>query len=188
MIIISIPNFHQVEDEKGDKYTAYEINVLKPGGQKTIQKRYRQFFELDEKIRKIIPFAPKLPPKRVLNKSHKFLEHRRLKLELYLQELIERDLEMSRSILIEFLETSLPQAQCSSARVSSADELDGEDEISARKTTHQRVVCFKNDPFLPRVSCENSMSNSPIESHLPNIVVEGVCLGLYGEQSPCNEV
>lgn len=177
MIIISIPNFHQVEDERGEKYTVYEIHVLKPGGKKIIEKRYRQFSELDERIRKILPFAPKLPPKRVLNKIHKFLEHRRLKLELYLQELVERDLEIARPCLAEFLETNLPLS-CST-RASSAEELEEEEEISARRTTHQRIVCFTKDPFISEASCEDNISH--LENLLPNIVVDGVCCGLYGD-------
>ena len=183
MIIISVPQFLQVEDEKGDKFTAFEIHILKPGGQKIIEKRYKQFDELDEKIRRILPFAPKLPPKRVLNKSNKFLEHRREKLELYLQELIEKYLEVAHQLLTEFLETTLPV--CLSARASSADELDAEDEVSARKTTHQRVVCFTHDPFISQASRFGESSH--FKSLLPDVVVEGVCLGLYGECTPCSQ-
>lgn len=172
MIILSIPGFRKVNDS----HVVYQIQVLKPGGQNVVERRYREFDELNKKLKKLMNILPELPPKRpsIHSKSSKFLESRREGLESYLRGVIQGLNEPCvNDLLSEFLETVLPSLS-GSQRASSTEELDGYEEEESRQT-HQNVVCFSCDPF------ENAMSRYGDNNALPDIVVTGVLAGLYGD-------
>lgn len=182
MIIISIPKYIKINDDRGD-YTTFEIHTAKPGGTSVIEKRYSNFRKLDKKLREIGIDTPHLPPKTLMNKSAKLLESRRKGLERYLQTLVDFNVEEDVfGILSEFLETHLPTSLPYRPRgASSADELET-DEATYPQTTHQSVLLFTNDPVMQFYTGKGTAFLDDWNS-IPDTVIRGAMDGLYKDDS-----
>jgi hypothetical protein len=177
MIVISIPKYSKIKDEKGE-YTAFEVHVAKPGASSVIEKRYSHFSKLDKRLRKII-YTPNLPPKTLMNKGSKLLETRREGLERYLQALI-GTIEVY-DILSEFLETHLPTSTPSRAGTTSAVyDMDTEDYASPH-TTHQNLLLFTKDPVIRFYEREGNFIAD--WNCIPDTVIRGVLAGIYEHEA-----
>jgi len=184
MIIISIPRYVKINDERGE-FTAFEVHVAKPGGTVVVEKRYSHFAKLDKRLRKIGVDTPNLPPKTLMNKGSKLLETRRDGLERFLQKLVGIVDEEVYGMLSEFLETQLPTALPSRPRAaSSADELDAEE--YSPQITHQSVLLFSEDPVMHFYQREGNFLED--WNSIPDTVIRGAMAGIYEEntQIPCN--
>lgn len=175
MIIISIPRYRKVRDDKGE-YTVFEIHVARPGASNVVEKRYSHFSKLDKTLRKII-YTPNLPPKTLMNKGSKLLETRREGLERYLQELI-GTFEIY-DILSEFLETRLPTTSPSRPRTTSADDLDAEG-YAVPQVTHQNLLHFTKDPVISFYQRDKNFIED--WNCIPDAVIRGVLAGIYADE------
>ncbi|XP_013394743.1 sorting nexin-24 [Lingula anatina] len=160
MIHITIPSFQKVEDENGS-YTVFCIEISVAGKFHELEKRYTEFEVLHKKLKKQKIQVPEFPPKKVLKFNHKILEHRRQGLETYLQGVLANE-KIPKSV-ISFLQVKLPDNNYGSFE--SLENLDEE-----LKLNHQPVIAFTSDPFL----------QDPPTGTLPDIINQGVNMGLYG--------
>ncbi|CAL1543888.1 unnamed protein product [Lymnaea stagnalis] len=155
VIRVNIPSFRKVK-EGDDVYTAFSVDVWIAGRHHVIEKRYSEFEELHKQLKKIIK-TPEFPPKKVLKWNTKVLEQRRLGLDTYFQGVLEH--EPTPNVLLLFLETDMLDH-------SMENYLKGDEE---QKTSHQAVITIDASSYLQK-------SN---KGSLPNIVSEGVTMGLY---------
>ncbi|KAK6179226.1 hypothetical protein SNE40_011635 [Patella caerulea] len=150
-----IPGFRKVK-ESDHAFTVFTVEVWNSGQKNILEKRYSEFEELHKQLKKIV-VTPDFPPKKVMKWNAKVLEQRRLALQTYLQSFLDRD-SIPKSLL-RFLEVNIYTGS-----MESLDRL-----IDNNTETHQPLISFSFDAFLN----ENSKST------LPDIVVEGVTMGLY---------
>ncbi|XP_005112274.2 sorting nexin-24 [Aplysia californica] len=155
---VNIPSFRKVKEDD-EMYTVFLVDVWLSGHHQVIEKRYSEFEELHKQLKKIMK-TPEFPPKKVLKWNTKVLEQRRVGLDAFFQGVLEH--EPTPSIVHTFLETDALDASM---------DFENEEE---QKTTHQPVVTLDADVFL-----RNLKTNC-----LPNIIEEGVKMGLYSTPSP----
>ncbi|KAL5005137.1 hypothetical protein ScPMuIL_018593 [Solemya velum] len=162
MIRLSIPGHRKVEDNH-EHYTAFQIEVWVSGKTHRIEKRYSEFEELHKQLKKIIP-TPEFPPKKVLKWNSRVIENRRQGLQVYLQGVLQGEI-VPKGPLFKFLGVSF----------SSSGSFESLTEFHHNQTvTHQAMIGFPKDAFL----------QDSYRSSLPDIVADGVNLGLY---SPYDE-
>lgn len=157
MIRVAIPSHRKVEDGQ-NSYTVFCLEVLdcSSGKMTHIERRYSEFEAIHKQMKKIPGIrVPEFPPKKVMKWNSKVLEQRRLGLEVYIQGILQGD-RLSKSVL-KFLEVSIPENQCD------------EESCDQSLPSHHPMLSFNADAFLQ----ENYRSS------LPNIVVQGVHMGLY---------
>ena len=77
-------------DEGGKKYTVFKVELRSDIGPWIVYRRYRQFFELDTKLRERFPsFTGQMPKKKVSgNMNAAFVEERKRGLERYLEDVV----------------------------------------------------------------------------------------------------
>ncbi|PSN50391.1 Sorting nexin-24 [Blattella germanica] len=102
--------------------------------------------------------TPLFPPKRVRSCQPKVLERRRQSLEQYLQAMLR--FGPSRAQVLSFLGVKKLKG--------SLECMDFNSEAKAME--HQPIYNFKKDPYI----------HAEDNSHLPDVVTQGVLLGLYG--------
>ncbi|XP_041362194.1 sorting nexin-24-like [Gigantopelta aegis] len=162
LIRASIPGYRKIKDDTDESYTVFCIEIWVSGRRQCLEKRYTEFEDLHKQVKKLMR-TPEFPPKKVMKWSHKVLEHRRQALQIYLQGIL--DTEVHPKSLLKFLNVNI--------ETGSFDSLDklGPDS----KATHQPVIAFPSDAFLQ----DNTNGT------LPDIVAEGVIMGLY---APVDEI
>ncbi|XP_076356573.1 sorting nexin-24-like isoform X1 [Tachypleus tridentatus] len=161
MIRAFIPSFRQAEGEHGGHFTVYRIEVYVSGRCQKIERRYRAFHALHKQLKRLVQ-TPSFPPKKMRNSSPKFIEQRRQALEHYVQEVLRlQPLPKEVSVFL-----SLPT-------ISPSASLDSLEQLSiGRKTTHQPILTFLPNPF----------SEPAYSGSLPDIVVDGVIMGMYSAE------
>lgn len=96
-VYIDISGYRVVRDEKGRDYFVYIIKISLGRYAWTVYRRFTQFRNLCEQLRKTIPDCPPCPPKRFIGgNSTEFLEQRRLDLLNWVRALA-RDERVCRS-------------------------------------------------------------------------------------------
>ena len=163
MIRVAIPAYRKVEDGQ-TSYTVYCLEVLDCSSGKitNIERRYSEFEAIHKQVKKIPGMrVPEFPPKKVMKWNSKVLEHRRLGLQSYVQGVVQGE-KISKSML-KFLEVSLPDSQ----------SVDSFDQDNDNIPTHNPLLSSTADAFLQ----ENNRSS------LPDIIVQGVHMGLYTENN-----
>lgn len=101
---VSIPNYTQ-EFEGGKEVTFYKISLKIEGCKWELKKRFSDFHDLNECLKKVNGNLPALPGKTLFRiKSHEEIDKRREGLERYLQNLAERVDIYSSQIFVKFLE------------------------------------------------------------------------------------
>ncbi|KAJ9584214.1 hypothetical protein L9F63_021449 [Diploptera punctata] len=157
MTQIFIPRYRLVDEPPGKPHYVYVVEVLEGGRHHRIERRYSAFHCLHRELRKCYS-TPLFPPKRVRSCQPKVLERRRQSLEQYLQAMLR--FGPSRAQVLAFLGVKKLKAglEC----------IDFNSENKAME--HQPIFNFKKDPY---VKAEES-------NHLPDVVTQGVLLGLYG--------
>uniref|UniRef100_UPI00358FBFBF sorting nexin-24 isoform X2 n=1 Tax=Myxine glutinosa TaxID=7769 RepID=UPI00358FBFBF len=164
MLEVAVPAFSQEGSEPDRGYTLFKVEVLVNGRKHVVKKRYSEFYTLNKKLKKVIQ-TPEFPSKHVRNWIPKVMEQRRQGLDNYLQGLICQGGEVPKPLL-EFLGIRhLP----SMLKTESLDSLDVYPEDT--KLSHQPILGFSRDPYV----------FGTVTDGLPNIVVEGVLRGLYGD-------
>lgn len=159
MIRVAIPAHRKVEDGQ-TSYTVFCVEVLDCSSGKitNIEKRYSEFEAIHKQMKKIQGIRlPEFPPKKVMKWNSKVIEQRRLGLETYIQGVVQGD-RITKSVL-KFLEVSLPDSQ----------SIESFDQCSENIPTHHPMLSFPADAFL----------QDNVKSGLPDIVVQGVHMGLY---------
>ncbi|KAK3799091.1 hypothetical protein RRG08_051370 [Elysia crispata] len=156
-IQVNVSSFRKVKDED-EAYTAFTVDVWVSGIHHVIEKRYSEFEKLHQMLKKVSK-TPEFPPKKVLKWNPKVLEQRRVGLDAYFQGLLEH--ETIPHALLLFLE-----ADSANNAIEFLQEAD-------QKTTHQPVIVLDSSIYL-----QNKNDDS-----LPNIITEGVLVGLYSPTS-----
>uniref|UniRef100_A0A4W3HZF3 Sorting nexin-24-like n=1 Tax=Callorhinchus milii TaxID=7868 RepID=A0A4W3HZF3_CALMI len=142
----------------------FRVEVFINGRKHFIERRYRDFQALHKKLKKTTK-PPDFPPKRGLNRRPKALEHKRHGLEVYIQGVVRENEKLPREVL-EFLNIkNIP----SLSKKTSLDSLDDNFDLHSCRCFRQQVVTFTRDMFAQPTTSDL----------LPNVVVEGVMLGLY---------
>lgn len=150
----------------GKPYYVYciEVHESKTGTRHFIERRYSEFSALHRTLKKdnleIAPF----PPKRVRNSQPKVLEQRRAALELYIQKMLR--LLATKQQVLNFLGIENQEADTSYHRIDNAGSM--HDQPPA-VPDHHPIMTYHCDPYV-RI---NSTSD------LPDVVTNGVLLGLY---------
>ncbi|CAH1796405.1 unnamed protein product [Owenia fusiformis] len=159
MLKVAIPRFRRVEED-GDKgsYTVYCVDVYVNGRQHSVEKRYSEFEDLHKHLKRTIR-PPVFPPKKFQNWNPKVLEKRKQGLEEYLQGIVQQG--MIPKSLCHFLDLN---ATLGMGSEESLDQLD------YKEPSHQPLLAFTEDPFI----------HAKTDGILPDIVVDGVNMGLYG--------
>ncbi|GFO36464.1 sorting nexin-24-like [Plakobranchus ocellatus] len=151
-IQVSVSSFRKIKEED-DSYTAFTVDVWVSGIHHIIEKRYSEFEKLHQMLKKVTK-TPEFPPKKVLKWNPKVLEQRRQGLDAYFKGLLEQ--ETIPHALLLFLE-----ADAANYTIDRFMQ-DGE-----QKTTHQPALVLDSSVYLQK------------RNSLPNIVTEGVLVGLY---------
>mmetsp|Transcript_46755 Transcript_46755/g.97849 ORF Transcript_46755/g.97849 Transcript_46755/m.97849 type:complete len:326 (-) Transcript_46755:27-1004(-) len=96
------------KEEGGRKFTVFRVELRSEIGPWLVQRRYKQFHELDCKIREHHPtFAGKLPKKKISgNLEPDFVESRKQALEHYLQDLIADPVAMGSQEFRSFMDAN----------------------------------------------------------------------------------
>lgn len=154
-IQVNVSSFRKVKEED-ETFTAFTVDVWVCGLHHVVEKRYSEFEKLHQMLKKVTN-TPEFPPKKVLKWNPKVLEHRRVGLDAYFQGLLE--LETLPHALLLFLE-----ADSANSAMEFMQEAD-------QKTTHQPVIVVDASGFLHD------------KDSRPNIITEGVLVGLYSPGS-----
>ena len=83
-LYIEIPKHRNVESSSGNSYTLYCVEVFNGTQKHIVEKRYREFYKLRNKLKKIIKPHPKFPPKKMAKNVKHVIQVRQRKLERYL--------------------------------------------------------------------------------------------------------
>lgn len=157
MYQIFISGYRLAEVTHGKPYYVYSIEMIHSinGTRHYIEKRYSEFNALHRLLKKENETAF-FPPKRVRNSNPKVLEHRRAALEQYLQKMLK--LSSTKHQVLNFLgiDSQPLTIKINKKRI--------------QTLTHQPIFHYSYDPYVqPNIS-----------SSLPDIVTNGVLLGIYG--------
>ncbi|KOC67345.1 Sorting nexin-24 [Habropoda laboriosa] len=168
MYQVFISGYRLVEVSHGKPYYVYCIEVLETetGTRYFIERRYSEFSALHRTLKKgnadVVPF----PPKKVRNCQPKVLEQRRAALEVYIQKMLR--LSTTKQQVLNFLGIEEPTPGVSYK--STYKNTEEPQHIHSSTLGHQPVLTFQCDPHVQ----SSAMSNS-----LPDIVINGVLLGIY---------
>eukprot|EP00800_Vazella_pourtalesii_P022326 TRINITY_DN8713_c0_g1_i1.p1 TRINITY_DN8713_c0_g1~~TRINITY_DN8713_c0_g1_i1.p1 ORF type:complete len:170 (+),score=38.61 TRINITY_DN8713_c0_g1_i1:14-523(+) len=83
-LYIQIPKHRNVESSSGNSYTLYCVEVFNGAQHHIVEKRYREFYKLRNKLKKVIKPHPKFPPKKMAKNVRHVIQVRKRKLERYL--------------------------------------------------------------------------------------------------------
>lgn len=139
MVRVLIPNHLECHSRSGQPYTVYCIEVYYHGKCTKLQRRYRDFYELNKALRKEM-HTPEFPPKKVRNLSTKLIEQRRQGLQAYLQGVV-RD-GCVPLILVDFL--GLPEEAAYAPHILETGGLESSDELD--ELSHQSLIGFNSQP------------------------------------------
>ncbi|PVD20282.1 hypothetical protein C0Q70_20779 [Pomacea canaliculata] len=154
LIRVSVPSFRKVKEED-ETFTVFLVDVWVSGRRHTVERRYTEFEDLHKQVKKMIK-TPEFPPKKVLKWNNKVLEQRRHGLEAYLQGVV--CCEAIPRPVLHFLEIKTED---------DGFEFDMVDH--SHKVVHQAVITFPENAFLQDIH----------RGTLPDIVAEGVTIGLF---------
>lgn len=87
MVRIELSSHYQCRSRSGKMFTLYCLQVYWTGGKNSIEKRYRDFYELHCKLKKCFK-PPEFPPKTLRKLDSLVIEYRAKSLESYLQSVI----------------------------------------------------------------------------------------------------
>ncbi|OAD57890.1 Sorting nexin-24 [Eufriesea mexicana] len=168
MYQVFISGYRLAEMSHGKPYYVYCIEVLESesGTRYFIERRYSEFNTLHRTLKKENADVAPFPPKKVRNSQPKVLEQRRITLELYIQKML--SLSATKQQVLNFLGI---EGRTSGASYKSAYK-DTEDPqyVDTNVLSHQPVLTFHCDPYV---------QPSATSSSLPDIVINGVLLGIY---------
>ncbi|XP_076676952.1 sorting nexin-24 isoform X2 [Andrena cerasifolii] len=162
-----INGYRLAEVSHGKPYYVYCIEVLETGSGSRyfVERRYSEFSALHRTLKKgntdIAPF----PPKRVRNSQPKVLEQRRAALELYVQKMLR--LSATKQQVLNFL--GIEGRAASVSYKSAYKEAEEPQHAHPSALGHHPVLTFHCDPY----------AESSTTSSLPDIVINGVLLGIY---------
>ncbi|XP_033330737.1 sorting nexin-24 [Megalopta genalis] len=167
MYQVFISGYRLAEASHGKPYYVYCIEILetKSGARYFVERRYSEFSALHRTLKKENAEVAPFPPKRVRNCQPKVLEQRRAALELYTQKMLR--LSATKQQVLNFLgiESRTANASYKSTHKDANDtRYDHPNSLG-----HHPVLSFHCDPY--------AQSNS--SSSLPDIVINGVLLGMY---------
>ncbi|KAF6040747.1 SNX24 [Bugula neritina] len=147
-------------------YRYFIVDVYVNGVKHVIEKRYSEFEELHKTLKKEIS-VPYFPPKKVLNKSTKFIEERRSQLEAYLQHILKTS-EYTAALL-----TFLNISQEDTTDGNASNGVNDSAYNSSSFNNDQLSMCpfGKSDSSIDQVSHSNSAS--------PDIILQGIYRTMY---------
>ncbi|XP_076237478.1 sorting nexin-24 [Calliopsis andreniformis] len=162
-----ISGYRLAEVSHGKSYYVYciEVSESESGSRYFIEKRYSEFSALHRTLKKENADIASFPPKRVRNSQPKVLEQRRVALELYLQKMLR--LSATKQQVLNFLGIE-GRATGASYKSTYKNAEDVQHEHS-NALAHHPVLTFQYDPY----------AQSSTTSSLPDIVINGVLLGIY---------
>lgn len=187
MFKILIPKWESCESN-GNHFVMYLIQVLNTidGKCHTIRKRYRDFHKLNKKIKKLINISIVLPPKRVRNMNHKFIEQRRQALERYLQNIALMDciplevlhfLNISSDMVLK-IERERVDTRASDVSSQSTPLPDNQPNDCRNRTVDHNsypMIAFRQD--INNICCSQTSSSSSLN----DIIINGVMDGFYND-------
>ncbi|XP_014203767.1 sorting nexin-24-like isoform X2 [Copidosoma floridanum] len=152
MYQVLISGYYLTNVSSGKPYYVYTIELLDLTDQTKyiIEKRYSEFSSLHNVLKKNYQTAP-FPPKRVRNSNPKVLEQRRVALEIYIQTMLK--FTNTKQQVLNFL---------------GVDE-DTQKNYGEASLSNHPVLTFQCDPYV----------NASNTTNLPDIVTNGVLLGIY---------
>ncbi|XP_031847234.1 sorting nexin-24 [Nomia melanderi] len=167
MYQVFISRYRLAEVSHGKPYYVYCIEVLETesGTRYFIERRYSEFSALHRTLKKENAELAPFPPKKVRNCQPKVLEQRRAALELYTQKMLR--LAATKQQVLNFLGIEGRTASASYKR--KCKETQDNQQDRSNGLGHHPVLSFHCDPYV--------QSNS--SSSLPDIVINGVLLGIY---------
>lgn len=158
-IYVQIPRHRTIEPPFGNSYTVYCVEVFNDTQKHSIEKRYREFYKLRKKLKKVIKPHPKFPPKKVGKNVKHVVEVRQVKLERYLNTIVQISNNDVLAELFRFLDV-IPTS--SSATMQKHLESDA---INDR---------WDNLPPIARLNLEPTSQDI-----ISNIVTEGIISCIY---------
>ncbi|KZC09988.1 PREDICTED: sorting nexin-24-like [Dufourea novaeangliae] len=167
MYQVFISRYRLAEVSHGKPYYVYCIEVLESerGTQHFIERRYSEFSALHRTLKKENAVVAPFPPKRVRNCQPKVLEQRRAALELYIKKMLR--LSATKQQVLNFL--GIESRATVASYKSTCKDTEGAQQEHPNTLGHYPVLSFHCDPY--------TQSNS--SSSLPDIVINGVLLGIY---------
>ncbi|CAL7948371.1 unnamed protein product [Xylocopa violacea] len=163
-----INGYRLAEVPHGKPYYVYCVEVLESetGTRYFIERRYSEFSVLHRTLKKENADVAPFPPKKVRNSQPKVLEQRRAALEFYIQKMLR--ISTTKQQVLNFLgiEGRTPEASYKSACKDTEDP----QQVDTSTLDHQPVIAFHCDPYVRSSAAWNS---------LPDIVINGVLLGVY---------
>ncbi|XP_067937607.1 sorting nexin-22-like [Watersipora subatra] len=165
-----LAGYRTVHDDIGSmSYTVFVIDVYVDGLKHVVERRYSEFEDLHKILKKQMT-VPIFPPKKLLNKSSKFIEERRIQLEAYIQDILFSAEHMSELAKFLGLSDSVSSASCIA---DSANDTNSRTESPSPQTDVQLSMC----PFSKSSdSCDENFHSREVS---PDIVLQGIYQALY---------
>ncbi|XP_054006675.1 sorting nexin-24-like [Hylaeus anthracinus] len=167
MYQVFIRRYRLADVPHGKPYYVYCIEVLESerGTRYFIEKRYSEFSALHRTLKKENADTAPFPPKRVRNSQPKVLEQRRAALELYVQKMLR--LSTTKQQVLNFL--GIEGRAAVESYKSTYKNTEDTQYVHPSALNHHPVLTFHRDPYV--------LSNAT--PSLPDIVINGVLLGMY---------
>jgi len=157
MTQIFIPRYRLVDEPPGKPHYVYIVEVLDGDRHHRVERRYSAFHCLHRELRKSYS-TPLFPPKRVRSSQPKVLERRRKSLEQYLQAMLKFGPSCAQVLAFLGVKKLKGSLECTDFAVQD------------KTLDHPPIYNYKEDPYMQLEG----------KSHLPDIVIQGVLMGLYG--------
>ncbi|XP_023246427.1 sorting nexin-24-like isoform X1 [Copidosoma floridanum] len=163
MYQVLISGYYLTNVSSGKPYYVYTIELLDLTDQTKyiIEKRYSEFSSLHNVLKKNYQTAP-FPPKRVRNSNPKVLEQRRVALEIYIQTMLK--FTNTKQQVLNFLGVDEDTQKNYGEAVHN-----NKYNVLPRSLSNHPVLTFQCDPYV----------NASNTTNLPDIVTNGVLLGIY---------